>query len=282
MLTREDINIKNDLYDKKVTLYLDKSVQQRAALLYFHGGGLLFGNRNDLPETHLKAFCSSGYPVVAFDYPLAPATKLDRILEDCISSVNFFLKNQGRLFHTEIPYFLFGRSAGAFLALLVGRVPFSKVPRGLLSYYGYGLLCDQWYRTPSDYYLKLPRVTESCLDAIPDTPHADGDFETHYAAYVYARQSGRWPQLFYSGREKFLLADDSLRLCEKYPCRLFCAHSSNDPDVPFQEFSALCEKFSVRDKLVVTDKMHDFDKMEHSASTERLLDKSLEFIAKSL
>jgi acetyl esterase/lipase len=282
MRIRKDVDIKSELYDKKATVYLDEAVQQRAALLYFHGGGLLFGNRDDLPETHLKAFCTSGYPVIAFDYPLAPAAKLDQILDDCISSINFYLKNRDRFLDREIPYFLFGRSAGAYLALLAGRRTFSEAPRGLLSYYGYGLLCDQWYRTPSDYYLRLPKVTESCLNAIPDSPHADGNFETHYAAYVYARQSGRWPQLFYGGREKFLLADYSLRLCEKYPCRLFCAHSSNDTDVPFKEFSALCEKFSVRDKLVVTDKMHDFDKMEHSSSTERLLNKSLEFIKKSL
>lgn len=282
MITIDVIDIKCELYEKQATLYTDKSVEQRAVLLYFHGGGLLFDNRNDLPKSHINVFCSAGFSIIAFDYPLAPAVKLNRILADCVNSVNYYLDNANELIGLNLPYFLFGRSAGAYLALLTGREKFLVEPRGLISYYGYGLLCDDWYKTPSKHYLTLPKVPDSCLDAVSHSPHAIGDYETHYAVYVYARQSGRWSQLFYEGREKFLMTDYSLRLCDNYPCKLFCAHSSNDTDVPFEEFNALCEKFGVKDKLIVSDKMHDFDRMENSRSTKRLLLKSLEFINNQL
>lgn len=282
MITVNTIDIKCELYEKKVTVYTDKSLEQKAVLLYFHGGGLVFGNRNDLPESHIKAFCYAGFTIIAFDYPLAPAVKLDKILADCINSVNYYLENVNELIGLNLPYFLFGRSAGAYLALLTGQENFLVKPRGLLSYYGYGLLCDDWYKTPSKHYLTLPKVPESCLYSVSNSPHAIGEYETHYAVYVYARQSGRWSQLFYEGREKYLLTDYSLRLCDNYPCKLFCAHSINDTDVPFEEFNALCEKFDVRDKLIVSDNMHDFDRIENSRSTEQLLFKSLEFINSQL
>ena len=75
-------------FTKKATVYHEDSVSPKAVLLYFHGGGLLYGNREDLPEKHLRTFTEKGYVLAAMDYPLAPAVTLPGILEDVLDSVN--------------------------------------------------------------------------------------------------------------------------------------------------------------------------------------------------
>ena len=88
----------------------------------------------------------------------------------------------------KLPYFLWGRSAGAYLCLLAaagGKL--TEKPVGILSYYGYGFLCDGWFMTPSKYYNTLPPVSEAALGAIPSGIHAEGALDRHYSVYVYAR-----------------------------------------------------------------------------------------------
>lgn len=284
MLQTREISIPNDYYDKHATLYFDTDQKPKAYILYFHGGGLLFGSRNDLPEIHLHLLTENGYPIIAFDYPLAPSAKLDLILEDVCASVNHFIghlplyleeKAEGK---DALPYFLWGRSAGAYLCLLAaahGKT--DKKPAGILSYYGYGFLCDGWFLTPSNYYNTLPAVSETALNAVPAGIHTDGDLDTHYSVYVYARQKGNWIDFIYAGRQKFFYLDYTLRTCEKLPCPLFCAHSTGDTDVPYSEFLELCSRFRAQ-RFVASHNMHNFDHDEKNPVTARLLEATLKFL----
>ena len=49
-------------------------------LLYFHGGGLIYGSKNDLPSELKKRFLAKGYTVLAVDYLLAPNSTLPEIV----------------------------------------------------------------------------------------------------------------------------------------------------------------------------------------------------------
>ena len=42
------------------------------AVFYLHGGGLVYGERDDLPAPYVRAFADAGYTLVCADYPLAP------------------------------------------------------------------------------------------------------------------------------------------------------------------------------------------------------------------
>lgn len=281
-------------FTKKATVYHEDSVSPKAVLLYFHGGGLLYGNREDLPEKHLRTFTEKGYVIAAMDYPLAPAVTLPGILEDVLDSVNRYEEvltaaglvtedeTQNTFMPGEIPYFLWGRSAGAYLALLTGASEKLVVkPAGILSYYGYGFLTDGWYDASSLWYNSLPEVPESCLRAIPSEPHCTGPLETHYSVYVYARQKGLWKDLIYSGREKFFFIDYSLRLKDRLQAPLFCAHSTGDNDVPFTEFNALSSKY-LPEKYIAAAGDHDFDRDEDSPFTDELLNATIQFMEKNL
>ena len=75
-------------YEKQVTESWDTEAPQRGDIVYLHGGGLLFGTRDDLPAYHLEQLTRAGFRVLALDYPLAPNAKLPQILEDILCSVN--------------------------------------------------------------------------------------------------------------------------------------------------------------------------------------------------
>ena len=55
-------------------------------IFYFHGGGLLYGFRKDLPEKHISVITQAGYEIISFDYPLAPAADLEQIVPDICDS----------------------------------------------------------------------------------------------------------------------------------------------------------------------------------------------------
>lgn len=282
MLLKKELSIPNKIYEKKVTIYSDTDITPRACIIYFHGGGLLYGTREDLPDLHLKMLTEAGYCIAAFDYPLSPAAKLDLIMEDIIDSVNHYIDNSELYAGSNLPYFLWGRSAGAYLCLLIAASGKCKTPpAGLLSYYGYGFLCDGWFMAPSKYYCTLPMVDSTVLSTIPSGVHASGGLDTHYSVYVYARQQGNWVDLIYAGRQKFFYLDYTLRMCDKMPCPLFCAHSINDTDVPYSEFVELCNRYKAK-RFIASCNVHDFDRDESNSFTKLLLDKTIEFLNERL
>ena len=282
MIQKKIIKLSDSPFTKYATIYKDDSSKSQACILYFHGGGLLYGNREDLPEKHVNAVTAAGYTIIAFDYPLSPAAKLDTILDDVCGSVNDYLDNIEKYIEEPLPYFLWGRSSGAYLCLIAAASgKLKQKPVAVLSFYGYGFLCDNWYQMPSKYYCKLPKVDEACLNGIPQEMHANGGLDTHYSIYVYARQSGNWKNLIYDGRDKFFLLDYSLRTKDKFPCPLFCAHSTGDTDVPYSEFLELCNRYHAKRFIAATD-VHDFDRDEDSPFTNRLLEATLAFMEEKM
>lgn len=282
MLTERQLPVPSPYYRKYASIYTDTETIPKACILYFHGGGLLYGTRRDLPALHKKTLTEAGYCIIAFDYPLAPAAGLELILEDVRASVEHYLEHPEAYAKEALPYFLWGRSAGAYLCLMAGAdTTCSRPPSGILSYYGYGFLCDGWFQTPSSHYCSLPPVSSSVLYSIPSDIHADGDLHTHYGSYVYARQTGTWLSLLYTGREKYFYLDYTLRTCEKMSCPLFCAHSTNDTDVPYSEFLELCSRYQAM-RFVTASPMHDFDRDEKEPAAARLLHASLKFLESCL
>ncbi|MCK3657797.1 hypothetical protein A4G18_03505 [Pasteurellaceae bacterium Pebbles2] len=263
------------------THYIDDQIHPKATLIYLHGGGLLAGSRQDLPALHQQFFTQAGVQIIALDYPLSPQVQIDQILASLLQSIKL-LKNQPH-FNTHLPLFLWGRSAGAYLALLIGakcsqNAEFPPIA-GILSFYGYGFLTDGWYDSPSAYYAKLPKIEESTFQALTKTPQVETD-RNAFASYIYARQTGLWKSLIYQGRDKFFYLDYSLRASE-LNLPLFFAHATGDPDVPFAEFNALCAKYPAQRFVAATD-VHDFDDNEQSPLTQDLLQASLKFIQQHL
>lgn len=275
-ITLNTIQIQDTAIEISAILYQDEDIKPKARIIYLHGGGLLYGSNQDLPLTHLEQFTQAGLQIISINYPLAPQAQLEEIMQSILTS----LKTLQNRFADELPYFLFGRSAGGYLALLTAAKLSQQTeiiqPKGVISFYGYGFLIDGWFDSPSPHYLKLPLVSESTFQSLIATPRQEAELNTHFSAYIYARQTGKWKSLIYQGRDKFFYLDYSLRLAE-LNLPIFAAHSTGDPDVPFAEFQALCDKFNPT-RFVIAAELHDFDRDEHSVHTQELLKATINFI----
>lgn len=51
---------------KQATIYKETTVTTKAKIFYFHGGGLLYGFRKDLPEKHISVITQAGYEIISF------------------------------------------------------------------------------------------------------------------------------------------------------------------------------------------------------------------------
>lgn len=112
-VTKEGIHLNMNLFRAKLS-------RRNVTILYFHGGGLLYGVRDDLPEIYIHTFLNSGYDFLTLDYPLAPESKLDVILASSYQEILYYLNNHNGVFGLENKeYLLFGRSAGAYLCFML-------------------------------------------------------------------------------------------------------------------------------------------------------------------
>ena len=277
MLTQDLVTLSSKYGKKEATVYQNTADSPRAVLFYFHGGGLLYGIKDDLPDEHIRLLTDAGLMIIACDYPLAPAVGIEEILADAESSVcelhSRFCVDE----HHPLPCFLWGRSAGAYLCLLMAVRRNIPPCCGVISYYGYGLLTDGWFDQPNSFYNSLPAVDSSCAQHIPDQVHMSGALDTCYSLYVYARQTGKWFQMISKCPAKQFYRDYTLRLSQDFPVPLFCAHSLHDPDVPFAEFQALASKYPIQ-KYIAVSKQHDFDRSASQSTLHDLLSSTLNFI----
>jgi len=112
-------------HDIMATAYLPQSNGKTPAVIYFHGGGFMFGNRDEGLENGLKEkLLTAGIAVISADYRLVPETKLDEILKD-VGDVVRWVKTNGskRLNINTDKIAVIGGSSGGYLALSTGFDP---------------------------------------------------------------------------------------------------------------------------------------------------------------
>lgn len=239
----------------------DPSQDLHAAIFYLHGGGLIFGTRDDLPEPYRQAMLGRGFTLAAADYPLAPQAKIADILE-AVSAVFRALGDvlpEGRTFPA-------GRSAGSYLALMLAdrlRRNGTSCP-GVIDFYGYCDLAGEMRPSlfqPSLFYRRSyalvgPRTAKKISGS---ALLAEAPLEQRFGLYVYARQTGNWGSLIGvdpANAEAFSLDEEAQRCLPP----LFIAASRDDRDVPFQNAVALSKHAEKAETYFVDKGGHDFDR----------------------
>lgn len=221
--------------------YRSNTSGSRGCIFYFHGGGLVFGSSRDLPAPYRNLFQQAGFDLLSLAYPLAPETSLCDILDASRTWVEHIAAHPELCgYDTMPPYALFGRSAGAFLALNIAhRIRASKkegirMPSCVLSFYGYHTFLLPEFSRPAAAYTRLPAVPEAVVNRlIQSEAVTEGDLQTRYSIYIYARQQGTWTRFLGTTEEitSSCLSEEDLK--ELPPC--FFTASSADQDVPFRE-----------------------------------------------
>lgn len=243
------------------SFYRSTANLKNQTIIYFHGGGLIWGDRDDLPPAYIELFLNAGYHLLTVDYPLAPESSLPEIYSGAVEAVKWFLRYSDTLLHIPTnEYHLFGRSAGAYLALLIGSDQnISKKPTKIISFYGYSSIQESFYLLPSKHYQQYPTIPKSLIDQLTQpAPLAKGPLETRYAIYLYARQTGSWLDLVLpdkTNQSQFSLSDNELAALPP----VFIAQSRTDKDIPFQQGKNLNEKVPSSKFCIIEQANHDFD-----------------------
>lgn len=229
-------------------------------LLYLHGGGLVFGDRNDLPDVYKKMLSDAGYALLTIDYPLAPEAQLPEILL-CLQQAVLWFKADGKaLFNlASADYVLFGRSAGAYLAFLLAARSMDPNLKGLASFYGYYSLDEPSFHQPNAYYNTFPKVPVAYLkQQIRKQPLAVGALAERFPLYLHARQTGKWVPLFLEDKSKIAAFNLTAAELQSLP-PAFLTASTADQDVPYR-FTQQAAQLIPRSVLhPVLGLAHDFD-----------------------
>lgn len=254
----------------KAAFYRSSSDPVNKTILYFHGGGLVYGSRLDLPDDYIKAFLDAGYHFLTFDYPLAPESPLEDIVSSAKEAVKWFLsESKSTLDSGSSEYILFGRSAGAYLCFLLAKDKALPSPDRIIDFYGYDSLNYREFQTPSPFYSKYPQLTENIVDRmIQPKPLAEGPLQTRYALYLYARQTGKWKdflKVHNTQNSRFGLTKEDLHNLPP----TFIAHSKNDPDVPYRIAETLTDDIPDAYLHSVAGNEHDFDRDSQSESAKK-------------
>lgn len=238
--------------------------EAQGTIIYFHGGGFLCGEASDLPEPYLDLIQAAGYALVACAYPLAPENTLADILDVSEAFLRWFEGQGADSLGVPENYTLFGRSAGAYLALALASRDWSR-PEALVSFYGYSQLTDATFRVPSPYYRNFKAVPESLIQTLTqDEPVLSRPLSTGYSLYLYARQSGRWLALLgldRKGAKALSISDEALAHCPK----TFLAAGLEDPDIPVRQSQQLAKKLPQAKSQFIPVREHDFDRTQIEA-----------------
>lgn len=119
---KEFVYKKVEGHEIKANIFLPETNGLHPVLIYFHGGGFIFGNRDQGLDNDIKEkLLASNYAVVSADYRLAPETKLHEILKDVSDIIKWLRENGFQEFNIDTNKIaVAGGSAGGYLALSTG------------------------------------------------------------------------------------------------------------------------------------------------------------------
>jgi acetyl esterase/lipase len=238
----------------------------RPAVLFFHGGGLVWGMRNRVLDEYVERFVKAGIVLVSADYRLAPESKLPAIAED-VEDALAWVRGLGAAEFSIDPARVaaMGWSAGAYLALLSGTLP--EPPRAVISIAGYGDILGDWCTRPSQAYLGRELVDENdARQYIRHEPLSEGP-DSRFPFYLWCRQQGRWVEEI-TGLNPRTKRTELLRYCpvhnvgDSYPATILL-HGDSDTDVPvdqsIQMAAALQNAARPHQLVIVEGGGHGFD-----------------------
>jgi acetyl esterase/lipase len=237
-------------------VYRSPGIELRPAILWIHGGALIFGDRSMLPPEQMELYLRAGYTVIAIDYRLAPETKLPAILEDVREAYHWVISQGPELFNVDPDRLaVVGHSAGGYLTLMAGFSVHPR-PKALVSFYGYGDILGDWYSLPDPHYNLEPAVAPERARqgvggrVIAGSPSASLT-EQRWLFYLYCRQQGLWPEEVtgtnpHTNPRVFEQFCPERNVTRDYPPTLLL-HGDQDTDVPFKLSVQMAEALKEQD-----------------------------------
>ena len=169
-----DIRVEHDLPVRTrdgaklaLDLYRSKIAGPRPTVITIYGGAWLFGKRADNASID-RELAASGYTAISVDYRHAPKYRFPtepNDVEDAIATIAHHAKAWGV---DPDRVALFGRSAGAELALLAAYAPEPVHVRSVVAYYAPTDLVDGYRITPNPDPANVRRILLAYLGTPPE------------------------------------------------------------------------------------------------------------------
>jgi acetyl esterase/lipase len=264
------------------------------AILWLHGGALIFGSRERIHPAQRDLYLAAGYAVVAADYRLAPETRLSEIVGDVRDTIGWIRGDGGTRFRLDPNRLaVIGHSAGGYLALMAGCVV-RPSPQALVAFYGYGDIVGGWYARPDPFYCQQPLVPQdeayAAVGGHPISGVSGEDDARRFRFYLYCRQHGLWPREV-AGDDPNTEPHAFEPYCPVrnvalgYPPTLLL-HGDRDTDVPYEQSSRMAAELARagidHDLVTIPGGEHGFDREMQSPMVARAFDRVLAFLRGAL
>lgn len=239
-------------------------------LIYLHGGGLVFGEKTDLPSEYLEVL-RRRFNVLAADYRLAPESDIDDIFTDLHDIYHF----AAGLKHENI--YIMGRSAGAYLSLITAR-DFNIA--GVIDFYGYfNFTHTDFNYLPHDQKHLSHLLTEDLATSnVRNYITVNEPPDPRYLLYLYYRHKGSWRDVLGIDTEynadKYRLTKSDLAALPA----IFIVHAKNDPDVPAFFSRKIAKTAPVSQFIEVDTAVHNFDQTVSEENVE-IYKRAVQFMA---
>ena len=182
----EDMRVQGGDADVPIRIYAPKTQRPANLLLYFHGGGWVLGNLDQVDHPCRLLANETGRIVVSVDYRLAPENKFPIPLEDCYTVTKWVTENADKLGGTKESLAVCGDSAGGNLAAavcLVAKDRGGPAIQNQILIYPIADLLDSSYRDfPNDLSPGLTR--DDMVWFITHYVSKEGDMKNEYAAPI--------------------------------------------------------------------------------------------------
>jgi acetyl esterase/lipase len=231
----------------KADIHRHETSTKRPVIVWLHGGALIMGTREGVPQQLLDLAKRERYVVVSLDYRLAPEAKLSQIIEDLRDGLAWVQQTGPDVFQGDTSRMVVaGASAGGYLALMSG-ITADPPPVAIVSYWGFGDVDGDWTTQPSEAYRKGKLIYRKIAlsgvgkEVLTQTNQENGRRRSTY--FLYLKQTGLWVNEV-SGldpkkaREKLTPFCPVRNVTAKFPPTLFL-HGTADNDVPVGQTIAM-------------------------------------------
>jgi len=147
-------------------VYQPAKVGKYPAIVFIYGGSWQSGNSSVKPEFN-KYMAARGYTVFAIDYRHSPKYKFPAQLDDVNSALNFIRSHADEYEADTEKMVLFGRSAGAHLAMLAAYQADAPAIRAVVNYYGPVNLTQGYNEPPIPDPINVRAVLKAFLGGSP-------------------------------------------------------------------------------------------------------------------
>jgi acetyl esterase/lipase len=266
-------------HEIKANIFIPETGHVHPVVVYFHGGGFMFGNRDEGLESALRdKLLANDYAVVSADYRLAPETKLAGIIGDAADVINWLTQNGAKQFQIDFNKIAAaGGSAGGYLALTTGYIA-NPPPKVIISISAPTANSDVNNQNTDESVLNQPGPYHIVKDSVVSY----GDYSTRVDLWKFLSKN----RLFSFELFGFDVSKDTARLLKysltnhikkEYPPTLI-VHAKNDQLIQFSEaeqFYNFLKMKGVQSELFIAKNGHSSELIN---TCPEALDKVVQFL----